>query len=290
MMQTSDDRGDRASAATITRDATWVEREYGTEKWPRMLQGLEALQQVEAEPLSLARVVGSLTRLELEIGGAATRLEDFVADGHRVQFPACSALAAEQSLVVESVLSAVTPRTQAILETGSGWGHNLFRLWLEGGPADVRYVAAEYTEAGRKVAERIGALEPQMRLEARAFDYGHPEHFSLGELTEAVVFSVNSVEQIPYLSREVIDTLSGLADHVRCFHFEPVGWQVNPDSSSSSQEYAERHDYNRNLVSVLREAAAEGRISLEDPHTEVLGVNPDNATTVLAWSSDVGAA
>jgi hypothetical protein len=276
-----------SQARTVIRDAGWVQREYGTEKWPGILRGLEELTQRERRPLSLARVVGQLTRQELTLGGRATRVEEMVVGGQRVRLPAGAALAAEQGLVVEAVLDAVTPRTEAIVELGSGWGHNLFRLWLEGGPPQARYVAAEYTEAGHEVARRIGELEAGMRLETHPFDYHNPRGFSLGKLDEVVVFTVNSIEQIPHLSQEVVRTVCELGTRVRCLHFEPVGWQVDPDSSSSSSEYAERHDYNRNLVSLLRSAAAEGTIELDDPQPEIIGTNPHNATTLLTWSTAV---
>src|SRR5262249_9474582 len=40
------------------------------------------------------------------------------------------------------------PDTECIIELGSGWGANLFHLWLSGAPRKAAYVAPAYTESG----------------------------------------------------------------------------------------------------------------------------------------------
>ena len=211
---------------------------------------------------------------------------DAVVPGDLVQASAGFALAAQQALVVDSVLARCRESTGVIVELGSGWGRNIFAAWLGGAPRGARYVAAEYTGAGRRAAERLAALNPHIAFESHSFDYYQPVLATVPRPSHAVVFTVHSVEQIPQLKPEVIDVIRSIADEVDCVHLEPVGWQLETKSGAgSSREYAERHDYNRNLVALLRAAEAAGDIRIEAILPEAVGANPLNATTMIRWRS-----
>ena len=64
---------------------------------------------------------------------------------------------------------------------------------------------------------------------------------------------------------------------------ERVGWQLEGDTASSSRSNAERNDYNRNLVDVLRHHERNGRLTVEVARPNVVGVNPRNATSLVQW-------
>jgi hypothetical protein len=270
-----------APTAPVRRTREWVEREYGREKWPAIERVIEA--EARAEPdAGLARILGRVARSQWRAGDPlAARL--FAGGSAQVRLPASGAHAAEQGVVLDVVAHACTATTDLIVELGAGWAWHLLALWATGGPRRARYVAAEYTVAGRRAAVRLAALDPRLRFSAVPFDY-HAPRLDGGGARHAVVFSVNSVEQIPYVQPAVFAAIRGLAPSVTCIHFEPVGWQLGGQAATgSSAAYAERHDYNRNLVAAVRAEAAAGRLVLDAIVPDVFGVNPRNATTVVRW-------
>lgn len=270
----------------VTRDSNWVSREYGQEKWPQVARWIADCIADEGPAPALARVLGRVARLETYEGGPVSLAEGPAVVG-RVSVPALRSVTfgGYQRLVLDAVAAACTPQTDLIVELGAGWGRNLLSLWLAGAPRETRYVAAEFTEAGRDAAAVLAALEPGLRFEALPFDYHQPDLAACRGAAEAVVFTSHSVEQIPRLAATLVDEISGVAARVRCLHFEPVGWQVDPAATGSSEEHAAAHDYNRDLVAALREHEARGAISIDTVLVEPIGLAPANASTIIGWSA-----
>lgn len=276
-----------ADTQATTRDSAHVDREYGREKWPAVERMVADEIAAEREPRRLSRVMGRVARWQWA-GEDPLAMHDSVAGGLRVQLPRQSAYGAQRYMIMEVLIRACSERTELVVELGSGWGWHVLSLWLGGGPRDALYVGAEYTVPGRRAAAALAAIEPELRFKSLAFDYNSSAE-GLGELgrrREAVVFTQHSVEQIPQVPTDLIDAIRGVADRVTCVHFEPIGWQLgNEGREGSSREYAEQHDYNRNLVEVLRQAEREGRIAIEATAPEIVGVNPGNSTSVIVWHS-----
>jgi hypothetical protein len=271
-----------SAGEAVKRDAAWVDREYGREKWPRVLELIDRTLAAEPE-MPLARAVAAIHQAELAEGASPVQPEGAVFGGALVDVPPGAAFGAFQQLCTELVRDLSSERTEAVIELGSGWGRNLFSAWLGGGPRDATYVAAEYTEAGREASERVAALEPALNLRALAFDYNAPDLSALGELAEAVVITSHSIEQIPNLEPSVLDAVRGVARSVRVAHLEPVGWQLGSDGPASSRAFAEQHDYNRDLVEVLRAAESRGQLEIETVIPNLVGTRSDNASTLIVW-------
>jgi hypothetical protein len=216
-------------------------------------------------------------------GGDPLECSPAIVGGQLVEIPPSGAWAAEQGILLEALLRACVPGTDLIVELGSGWAWHLLSLWSAGGPPDARYVAAEYTEAGRGASEALASLDPHLDFTALPFDYNDPDLSAVPPAEHALVFTVNSVEQVPRLDPAVFDAIRGLAGQVTCVHCEPVGWQLDADAAGSSRAYAEENDYNRDLVDRLREEEAAGRLTVEGIALDVIGTNPRNATTVIRW-------
>ena len=271
-------------SAGVQRTAEWVEREYGQEKWPAVEAAIREEIAREPEPAGLARVHARVVRRQygrdpLERVGA-------VFEGREVQVPPGVSIAAVSQLLRDVVLDRCTPETDLVVELGSGWGWHVVATWLGGGPRDALYVGAEYTEAGRRCADLLASLEPGLRFRSLAFDYNEPDLSDVAGAREAVVFTGHSIEQIPYVRPALFDAILSLAPRVTCVHLESAGWQLDGrDSPCSSREYAERHDYSRNLVEQVRQQEAAGRLVVDAALPNVVGVNPRNATTVSVWRS-----
>lgn len=183
-----------------------------------------------------------------------------------------------------------TPQTGLVLELGWGWGWHSLAVWLHCGSAKVRHVAAGYTAAGQRASERLAGLDPGLRYETPAFDYHDPvELAGLAGHREAVVFSVHPIEQIPSVGPALLTATAGVADSVRCVHFEPIGRQLDEGSArhGRSRANAEHHDCTRDLAQRLHEAESRGLLQVEATLPDLVGHNPDNSTSVVGWRCGV---
>jgi hypothetical protein len=269
--------------ASVIRTREWVELEYGQRKWPEVKKLLEAAIDAEPAPANLARVVNSVVRWEYP---EPLRMSQGIVDGRPVQAPESLFYGGVLNFIVNAVIAACTPETELIVELGSGWGRNLASTWLAGGPRDARYVAAEFTQAGREASDVLAGIDPGFRLQSLAFDYNSPDLSALERVGDAVVFTVHSLEQIAHVNPSLFEEIRALGDRVRCLHFEPVGFQVHEGTrEGSSRRYALEHGYSLDLVDNLRAAEDAGRLVVEDLASEVVGTNPANSTTYVRWSA-----
>lgn len=147
-----------------------------------------------------------------------------------------------------------------IVELGSGYGLQLFRLFYAGAPADARYVGAEISPSGRAVADRLAALQPGLRFESRAFDLMHPDWSFLEGSRKALIFSAWALMYPPRLPADFLHGLArwpGAATLVFC---EPVGfqWGLSHRLSAQQKDASEQGRLNTNLLPLLGEAAKQG--------------------------------
>jgi len=192
--------------------------------------------------------------------------------------------------------------TKRIIELGSGWGANLFYLWLSGAPRAAAYVAMEYTETGREVTQLLAGTEPDLALTIRPFDYHRPDlsEFRTGEKT--VVFTSYSIEQITHLSDALFEELLAIPGLDRVVHVEPISWQLLAETALGPligwlsylmpprlsleidlHRRSRASGYNRNLVAKLRSLERAGRIRIERIEKNYIGPNPINPATVVVW-------
>jgi len=192
--------------------------------------------------------------------------------------------------------------TKRIIELGSGWGANLFNLWLSGAPRAAAYVAMEYTETGREVTRLLAGTETDLALTIRPFDYHRPDlsEFRTGEKT--VVFTSYSIEQITHMSDALFEELLAIPGLDRVIHVEPISWQLLAESALGPligwlsylmpprlsleidlRRRSRASGYNRDLVSKLRKLERAGRVRIERIEKNYIGPNPINPATAIIW-------
>jgi len=192
--------------------------------------------------------------------------------------------------------------TKRIIELGSGWGVNLFYLWLGGAPRSAVYAAMEYTEAGREATQLLAGSEPDLALTIRPFDYHRPDlsEFRTGDRT--VVFTSYSIEQITHLSDALFEELLAIPGLDRVIHVEPISWQLLAESALGPligwlsylmpprlsleidlRRRSRASGYNKDLISKLRKLERAGRIRIERIEKNYIGPNPINPATAIVW-------
>lgn len=275
--------------------------------WGQMMTKARAV--IAAEPGNLARAISLSTAAYAERGKKNRRLR-----GRRIDaillgryLPPMLPPAAASGLVALAFSHILrdycTAETQRIVELGSGWGGNLFRLWLAGGPGRAEYVGCEYTEAGRDVNRLFADLEPALRMTSLPFDYLTPDLSALRSGADTLLFTCHSIEQITEIGESLFDEILALPNIRRVVHLEPVGWQIGRNSSLGrlldiltwvvppkvSREIdfrrrARKHRYNTNLIPLLRDLERRGRIRIERIEKDIVGANPLNPGTLIVWA------
>lgn len=248
--------------ASVIRNSEWVRREYGEEKWPAVLQ------EIESYGGPGERFVHEQARGDL--GLTSVRLGDSV-----LELPRQFAVGGYLSWVASSVAEHAK-HSDLVIELGAGWGRNLLLAWMYGSNPTAQYIAGEFTAAGRRAANALAERTQGFDMTAVEFDYHSPNLDRVQHAGRATIFTAHSIEQIPHVSRDVIDVMRAIADDVTIVNFEPVGWQIRGNDMSP---YADKHDYNRNFWGVLSEVGAQ----VLEVDVDVVGLNPDNPTSKIVW-------
>ena len=182
--------------------------------------------------------------------------------------------------------------TVNIVELGSGFGKNLFRLWLNGGPPRAKYKALEFTTKGRECASYLASLEPGMQFETRAFDYYAPKIDGFDRNAKTFVFTSYSIEQIPTIGTAVFEELLAMPGLAKVVHVEPVGWQrprgsivdeVELELQGEVERFARAHRYNTDLLAVCEGLRAAKRIEIEAIKYDFLAGTPNLPASVIVW-------
>ena len=182
--------------------------------------------------------------------------------------------------------------TVNIVELGSGYGKNLFRLWLNGGPPRAKYLAFEFTTNGRACASYLASLEPSIQFETRAFDYYAPKIDGFDRNAKTFVFTSYSIEQIPTIGTAVFEELLAMPGLAKVVHVEPVGWQrprgslvdeVELELQGVVERFARASRFNTDLLAVCEYLRAAGRIEIEATKYDFLAGRPDLPASVIVW-------
>jgi len=270
----------------IKRDSKKVLREYNQEKWPSVLRKINDV--ISRDEKSLSRVL-SLMLDDLRSSSSDKKI-DVIFDGKKpIEILSSFAYGGNQSFISSKIISSCTGEELTIVELGSGYGRNLFWLWLHGGPKNAKYIACELAEAGRKCTKKLATLASDMNIEICHFDFYKPDIKSIiKESKNILFFTCHSIEQIPYISQDFFNELLISDATVKCIHFEPIGWQIRKLSDlsgfvGSDEGHAEQNDYNRNLWEILNLLKSQGKIDFDEVCPEIIGINNVNSTSLITW-------
>jgi len=172
-----------------------------------------------------------------------------------------------------------------VVELGAGYGLNLFRLHHALGNPPLRYIAAEYTESGRRLCDRLAKLDGSMAVETAFINHKQPDLGFLKSARKALIFTCHSIEQVARIPDDYFAVLAAAAPEVLGVHFEPFGFQVACDRplTRRQKEFFDEKHWNGNLHACLRAAEAAGTITVRDVELECFAAQSDNPTSLAVW-------
>ncbi len=270
----------------------------------------DALNEVRYQGFIAPQIARHLGRLDLRgFAGARPPARLVVAEGRYRARPR-----ADQFAVLAAAVSAlIDGEVDCIVEFGAGLGLNLGRLAQVLAPMglDPAYVACEPAAGGRDFASRLFA-GAEHRFAAHRFDYLRPEFDFLRRYRRILAFTCHSIEQVSVLGPAFHDGLLALP-LAAGLHLEPVGWQRFSNIAAAvaqahrstaaldwyrrDYEYVLENDrlvenaaawaatslYNTDLLARVGQLADQGRITLAALAYEIVGENPFNPSTLIAW-------
>lgn len=254
---------------TRTKTPLEIEREFGTEKWGKLLQRATA----SAGDTRLDTVN------EWSREGAASTLvsvgKDLVEMTPRESHTAYLNFIAKQ-------LEAYLPAT-ALVELGCGYGSVILDLARRPGFSQLPLFAADFTTSGPALASIIAEAEG-IQLTTGSCDLSRNPVTDMPVPAGALVFTAYAAQYVEELSAGFIGGLAALRPKA-VVHIEPVLEHCDTRTVLGllRRRYIEANGYNRNLVTVLQEEAARGGIRLLQEKLPAFGPNPLLAASVIAW-------
>ena len=160
-------------------------------------------------------------------------------------------------------------KIDSLIELGGGCGRNLIRgaNELKGRfSEDVKFVNAEYSPQGRQISENLFEIYG-MRKAAKAieFDFNNSKKavdslMPYLENKNVAIYSASSLEQIPYISKSLFETLELFiksSSSLTVSFCEPITWQLAglmPRAiTSNSHMMAKGIGLNRNLYAMVQD-------------------------------------
>jgi hypothetical protein len=222
------------------------------------------------EETDLARVFGRFDRFEARQHYAAPaggeggyvpveglpdplgRLEAII---HGVSCGGPAPLSAYVDLNVGRLLADLGTGADIIAEIGSGYGRQLFDLWLAGGgDAQTRFIGYEPNRSGRDSAALLAKLVPGMSLELMPGDFATFDPAPLAEAGRVLLFTHFAVMFPQLFPADFFSKVAAVPGEVLLCVIEPLGGQIGRDDLELD------HNFNIDFMRRFNEAAAAGLI------------------------------
>lgn len=165
-------------------------------------------------------------------------------------------------------------KTDAVVELGCGYGYNLMALKAKW--PTMTYVGGEYSTNAIELANMLFGANI-----VKYFNFYDAEWPLLEAVRgHIIVFTKHAIEQLPS-ARETLATLAKYRGRVSdIVHFEPVYELIdNAMLGLLRQSYTHLNDYNRDLLTVIREIGGD----IQQIYYDLCGRNPLNPTSLIHW-------
>jgi len=208
-----------------------------------------------------------------------------------------------------AVADRITEDTEFVVELGSGWGRNLFEIYLRTTFNHPHYVACEITDSGRHATQILSNLGDGIQMTTKFFDFHNPDLSFLQGNPNVIFFTSHAIEQCTTVNNQLFDMMMEKTANCTCVHMEPIGWQresnekakmiknmieerkrpdqhFNIDDSKfleNAMIWAIARMYNTNLLEIIERYRQSGRINVDILIYDIFGEVPFNPSTLVVW-------
>jgi hypothetical protein len=171
---------------------------------------------------------------------------------------------------------------------GAGYGHIILNLARDKRFLACRLMAGEYVASGIKLIDYLSRREG-IELEIGHCDLGQSPMTDLKIPPGAVIFTSFAATYKPEHSIDFVDALLSLRPKA-VVHFEPLleHCDISTLLGALQYKYIMANDYNRNLLSILKDAEKSRRINIIHEQSQVHGLNPLLPFSIVAWQPTRG--
>ncbi len=256
-------------APACERTIEKIDREYDKDKYARCLEYARGVAREELSP-------EKVREFEQDAGNkliCAARGSELIAT------PGQMAMKRYEKILVKAMRATIR-EVSVIIELGCGYGYHLWTLSRQF--PGKRFIGGDYSENAVRLAALLFEARPNIKV-SRLNLYS-PQYELLEELGgfgPLLIYTVHAVEQLRSAT-PLLNALSPYRNRIRAvFHFEPAN-ELHGSSLLGllRRRYAEVNDYNRDLVSRLRERTD---ISIVQLQKHVFGANPLDPISVIQW-------
>jgi hypothetical protein len=181
--------------------------------------------------------------------------------------------------ILTTAMASALKTASTVVELGSSFGHIMWML-RQSFPG-LAYRGGDFADSAVALAAKLYAKTPDISVEK--FDFYAPSYELIEKAKDpVVVITSQALEQVPQ-SAAIVETLSKYRDKIaRVFHLEPA-YALYDDGTLLGlmrRRYIEINDYNRDLVSTLKEREDVEILQLEP---NIVGWNPFNSLALIEW-------
>lgn len=206
--------------------------------------------------------------------------------------------------VLWSIFASIYTDTEAIIETGCGFGRNINDLISHGLPLSVHIYCLEFTPSGRNAARlALHTFASDYTHTVLPFNYLSPDFGPIkGKYKRVTVYSVASIEQVAVLPDSYLERILELADKVDGVHMEPIGWQMRDElrmptrhgPQKGNQDTTSHSKTNTNWWPMLRTASTENggnRVVMDEANPDIAGWGWSDwgVYSLIRWHKRLGA-
>lgn len=244
-------------------------REYEDEKWGPLWKRVSAsksqvtLDQVEKwmygdQPESLCLVDGNLQVMSA-VEGRNIHLE----------------------IVLRTLLDLLP--ASALVELGAGYGHIILNLVRNQQISRQPVLAGEFASSGTELIRYLAKAE-NMDIQVGDCDFSRSQITNLNIPENALCFTSYATTCIPEFSSQFIENIM-LWRPKAVVHFEPMYEHCDLSTllGAMQHRYIEVNDYNRNLLTVLRDSENKGNIQILLERPQVFGSNSLLPFSIVVW-------
>jgi SAM-dependent methyltransferase len=246
-----------------------IDREYDKDKYARCLKYAR----------SVARAKLSPERVRAFEQDADSRPICAARGNELIAMPGQMAVRHYEEILVKAMRGAIR-EAAVIVELGCGYGYHLWTLSRQF--PGKQFIGGDYSENAVRLAAFLFHAHPNIRV-SRLNLYSRQYELleELGDAGPLLIYTVHAMDQLR-TTTPVLNALSRYRNRIcSVFWFEPAN-ELHDGSLLGllRRRYAEVNDYNRDLVSRLRERNDIAIVQLQE---HVFGANPLNPISVIQW-------